>query len=1194
LNDILSLDEAQLAEQKLNIAFSLEELRAVNNLSQKFLARQINNFMPWRLGEYEAGVGYNLQDLSKIREIVQRFPPPHPSYDYIYQDLAASLNFLGRQPERSTSQEGQRRVRSDQLAGRTAETIHVGSTLQDAQRRAGSNKRQGFSDFVERASLQKSIITQIYSGEISSVKHYLVAQQMLNTFSDGLDPTVADEVRTALENTLQKLEADFRVHRSSYISDLPAAEKDRKTRFAWLVNQAIDVTDISGDRNTLFGEDKDRHKFTNPANYNNLDLLGNIARFIDGSPLPRQLQDEALSLVENIRNAIPEARPLSDIELVSAAIARGRRDDAASETRDDAASFLASKLNPNAFRYYRNFIERLEAHAKIDTFEQVYCTNLLLNRYVAPHETLKEQLSGYRTILNRLGAQLRKERASELLSRAGLSLDVGDQRRREILRAVDIAISLRHAREIAHLTVPEVVGEINNLVRARGIAVGDENFTESNQVYYLENTTRYNLRQLGIAQLFLQVCQAPKEITTPGEALIGKAVLADLTARSRRPPSRVRRRPDGEIPPADQQTVVSDARYSLLATVRQQILADLLETGLDVDAFFPHVERLISDQERKIDADRRANLRSRLAADTALFPQLTRGIPLNEPDHQEITLRVDIALTLSKLRLTSPRPRTQQQLAEDAEVGYRVLQTIEAGAWRYLPPVEEINSVLRGLDADDQTTTFVHERITSLGELKQLPPEETEPASVPPTPAPSPQTKPSGPPPVSPREEPYDDLGIFGWLVRIHLAHRHQGLPEHQGDYIAAFARETGFDTNQLRQLLDPPSRQGSIEESGDDRPGVSTEDANQKRATNAIVRAITVYLTADKHRPETWEGQTIDRAPDDGSTIWSHIGLLVQTHAQLLSDRLDRRAIPVRGTLSSDTFKNIVNGKGAWEPSSVRHLLEHWQGVWESTQSAQPPHPEPVGPAQSPADSAQLSPGPAATTTTPDTTPAPEEPTATAKGSASPTGMPNLKRDVQGWQTYGWLHGLYREAHGLTRGAVANLIRAKEDDVARMERGEGKKINTVAAHTAALAEYLRTHESAAGLRLVDRPSSSSGWFYTGRLVRTVRRDLGESVVSVAQSHGFTTQVLEAIEKGAGGQHRTELATLLNFYGGRLERQPLERPAPPMSPGEEGRAPRGGGALPPPSPLSFRSGSPQRLLSGRRRPPNAAMIGRSR
>lgn len=1176
LGSILSVvDPEELAPEKLYLAFALRELRKINNKAQKDIVEKVKGLTVVSLQEYEHAIGYQIGDLLLIREIIAKFPCPNSSYEYIYQDLTVSVDYLYQNSGRSASQAAQRLARVDQQANRTPETRRLGRALRQTEREASEAKQQELLDFAQRTPALEKIIKQVYSGQISSVEHYLVAEQMVNTLLDELDPGIVDDSRTTLSEALQKLEEKFRTEQSSYVIDLPYAERDDKTRLAWLLNQAIAVVNISGARNEILAENSgaNRSKFLNPTNYADPDLLEIIALFINDSPgIPVDIRNRALDLANAILDEVPDAPPRGDTQIVGAAIATGRK--SYPESRDEAARFLANALNHDEFNYYRNFIMHFEPHGRINTFDGVYCATLLLNRYVTANKTLNNKLTEYREILNRRATQLRNTRAAEILATRSLPLRGGKGSRKEILRGLGIAISLRHAREVARLKPDKLADAINDLARERGITLGNERLTEEGQLYYLENTAQYNLRQLGIAQLFLQICQVPEGVDNEGRDLIHRAVIAHVTERSRRPPRRIRPRRRGEESPDAEPRGAADTRYDALATVRDQLKAELRKAGFSADDFFPYANNQLREREREIDADRRVELLGSLRANTTLFPEITRaGLSWDDAYGEEVGYRAYIALTLSKLRLTSNPSLTRQQLAtninariydQNAWIDQKDIGLIENATWPYLPPEDTISRTLITLSADQETIARINESILDLNQIKQRGTAdvfETDERSI----------------PADPLEDLNYSLEIFSWLAAIHLEHRYL-QSDRQNDYIAAFAAEAGIDEDQLRHLLNPLSRNG---QPADARLTDSNEIVDRWRAANAVSQRIVAHVEpiSTEQLPGTQEGRAGNQLSDEYRTMWLNIGRLASVHAEHLG-----------GTLPSD-----AQGR-----DSFLDLLRNWQETLEATRlapelgSPDTPELEPTGPAPFPQSRTRPSP---AWPTTEVKSPAPEpiskERTTATEGLVLATGKPHPSQDLGGWRTYGWLHRFYRGAHWLSLGTVADRIGLTGTEVAQMEHGKetilggtrqkGVELKTIVARTAAAAEHARIHGSVEGLELIDRPGPEDGWFYTGRLLKTIREDLDESPDAVAGSHRFTREALEAIEGGEGNQHRTELAALLSFYSTILRQQRLERSRSFTRADKSGPARGGDGTLPQPSPPGFKPGYSARAFPGSRR-----------
>ncbi|PZS07352.1 MAG: hypothetical protein DLM55_10975, partial [Acidimicrobiales bacterium] len=190
---------------------------------------------------------------------------------------------------------------------------------------------------------------------------------------------------------------------------------------------------------------------------------------------------------------------------------------------------------------------------------------------------------------------------------------------------------------------------------------------------------------------------------------------------------------------------------------------------------------------------------------------------------------------------------------------------------------------------------------------------------------------------------------------------------------------------------------------------------------------------------------------------------------------------------------------------------------------------------------------------------------------------QPDPAKDRDGWLTYGWFHASYCNALGLTNKAVANRINAKEDDVARMRKGDGKKLNLIAAHTLALADYMRAHPNGGSPRLVPRPVEKPGWFYAAKLARSIRLGLGESLEATARALKVPPSVLERLENGDVSGETLILSRMLTHYQELLPMLDSSTQSTTTAPAPQ--AGRQGGRLPSTPPMAYGTGYPTRTTA---------------
>ncbi len=876
---------------------------------------------------------------------------------------------------------------------------------------------------------------------------------------------------------------------------------------------------------------------------------------------------------------------------IVAAIVRARN--SAGETQRVAARFLAEIFNPNEYRHYANFIEQFERRGAIDSFDGVYYASLLLRRYAGFLGESRDRLSAFQGALDRHAEKLRKERAAELFARLGLR-ETRAGTREEIARSVDIAMSLQHARQISCLTLQAVAGAIN-------AELGRDVISAAN-LFRLETVPRYNLRQLRTAQWVLAVCRMPEEVIGVGAEATAEdrdrlrhAVRAHLAEWGARPPRRVRQQGSAGRPTGPRRGV-TDTGYADLIVVRAQLEAELAGAGFGVAEFFPYLEGLLGEQEKKIDATRRAELLSGLRARGSLFPQPAVGPTIDYGP--EIGLRADIALAISKWRLTREPPISQKNLASAGgrydDGFYREIRVIEEAAWPDFPPEDAIHRVLEALEAPQDLVQVVDERIVALHEEIQWRGLRSRPAAI-------------APVHEDPLEELNHGLEIFYWLAAIHLEHDHRRrrLP---GDYVSGLAAGSGLDEDRLRVLLNPRARRWHPADTRLAGPDATL--AERWSAAGMVSRAITAYATGDAVRSDVERSSGAGSLhPDEHRLLWQNIGRLAAAHTELLEQVLGpdepRRRDRIRGSLDRVSFDNLAGGGGAEDRESLLLLLNDWQRILDETR--------PVG-EHDPLDRTEPAPEPpwhrflhsavpAAVTPSPTVAPAPTETTPRSplhSAASSSENRPDPRTDPDGWGTCGWLHRRYRNAYGLSAREVAKLIGMKPIDVDRLERGEGKRLALVAANTASLAALVCTGRSSQNLKPLQRaPEGKNGWSYAGQVIGAVRRGLGEPVVSAASSHGLAPGELAAIELGERARYNAELGRLLDFYAEFLVQQQREHQRSAPSGGESGSAPtvkssttnppvpptRPGPQLggPPPAarPPGFRPGTHQRRPAGR-------------
>ncbi|MGI8648099.1 MAG: hypothetical protein DLM55_06185 [Acidimicrobiales bacterium] len=826
------------------------------------------------------------------------------------------------------------------------------------------------------------------------------------------------------------------------------------------------------------------------------------------SGVSQNLLDTDPSLAGITNASLLDDSPDNETQVVSTAIVAGRK--ACKETQSGAARFLADELNPSEFRHFITFIQEFERHGIIKSFSGVFYTRFLLNRYMPYLDAPKTQLDDFKEILDKRASEIRQERTVKLLARLGYSVEDAVHLNDETMRAVEIAISLQHVREIPFLTLSTVAKKINTLA-------GNKPLANVGKLSYLENTARYNLRQIKLAQLFLEACQVSEDISAD-PTLIHEAVIALLTAQSRRPPRRIRHR-IGDPSTEDKRRGAVDTRYASLTAVQAQILGDLTSAGFTVEEFFPHVKNLISDQEKKIDSDRRTALRRKLRKFTELFPEVPHT-SWEDIYGEEVDHRLYIALALNKLRITSDPVLTKDQLTracaikgEDIAYFYQYIKSIEEATWPDLPPQHAVNRVLEILVADEDTIEEVNKRIVALHTRKRR--------GIETIPVPSESSV-----SVDPQENLHYSLEIFSWLAAMHLEHRHLQSGR-QGDYIAAFAAEIELNEAQLRHLLDPYSREEHTVDNKISEPNATM--AERWYATNATIEQITSYVAPDlaEHLPEAREEHTVNQGSDESDeeyrAIWRNIGRLVNAHSNYLGDMIpegaSRREDQIRGFLKREPFQNIVSGNGAGDRESLLVLLNSWREILDATRftrghgSSGVTDPAPARQTSSDSDPSAPSPLQPAAEGSPALGPAPAGPVAT-----SPV-LPVA--DASGWKAYGRVFAEYQRVMRIRNISLAHYLGCSSREIIDIHNGHGyQRPELIAGATSFWLDPDATYQRRA------TAVSDSGWDEFGQLVRTLREVNGHSRGAFAEIiNSFDVAVAE-IESGAGAQYPSEVSAI--------------------------------------------------------------------
>ena len=399
---------------------------------------------------------------------------------------------------------------------------------------------------------------------------------------------------------------------------------------------------------------------------------------------------ETLTIMHETRRARVELTPT---ELVGTVIAEGRS--AQRKTHADAARFLTDRLDNAEFDFYKNLVLGIETYYRINGFKQLFCANLLLNEYARDHDKFTEA----RNLIGQMHQKLRSDRIQRL-EFGRIPRPVAPEAIPELTRSIDLAISLREARELANLSRPQVVQRVNESIDpAHHISIA--------LMQNLERTPHYNLRRLAAARKVLAICHREWNDTGEQQASIATDVSNALRRRTRQQPPWTyskNRPPAGSPKPYE-------TPYTRLVKMRELLVSDLVDAGLDLDEFFPHVTALIQEQEAELDARRREKTRKTLLAKK----HRPRSSKLAEQQHREIEQRAEIATLISKLRLSLPVEVSVRTLAEVLEISPAELEALEAGSWVSNPSAATIEKILSHLGASDAIVASIRSVLADLG-----------------------------------------------------------------------------------------------------------------------------------------------------------------------------------------------------------------------------------------------------------------------------------------------------------------------------------------------------------------------------------------------------------------------------------------------------------------------------------------------
>ncbi|MGI8647772.1 MAG: hypothetical protein DLM55_12160 [Acidimicrobiales bacterium] len=949
-------EDSSLAQANTWLSFGLRELRILAGASREGLSDSLGGAdSQSRIADLEDGIGYGRSELALVEEVVRHLPRPGGVNSHVRADVDSAIAYLRGHPSPEAAIEHQRALRAAKRGRATDETARLGTLIKNTRGAAPLATRGDFDRYVKSIAGGVKVKSDVYRGELTSAKHVFVAQHLLRLVAPHLGGAETASGEDVLRASLADLRREFIGYRFERLRRFSARQRASAAELAWLVHNAMALAELNHSPVETDRELAGAQGAGNHQQYLDAGQLATTAGFIRTSHLEAAQQERALAIAGELSSAIPTSPALTPHGRIGAAVTQGRR--RLGHTQKDAVSHLADRLNPRQVGHYFNILARLELASRqpdsvpvLRDFEEAQCTAELVRKYVPEGDRpelllfIQEAIDAYRfaqakTLVQSVPDLAEKSEAEQEATRAAISL----------------TIDLIRARQILGLTRTWAAAEVNIRFDDPGLHI------DRDWINRIESTTSYDMRRLAITRRLLDVYSSDLVPIAELHRAVNEAVAERLRriGEHRRPPSALKPSPRPAAVPHRSQGV-RDSKYAWLTVAQELMLSELRAAELDSESFRDQVRAVIGDLESTMDAERRSDVYQRLVGNHEVFAGAPR---LSLSERQEAGLRADIASAMSKLRLQRSPLQSQRQLAatladDNDPLGQRVtislIRRMETGTWANVTPTVAVNKLLHHLGADAAMTAMVQRSLRSLEELRAAraanvddgvplstskkrvgndgPTGSAEPRTeTPPDLSASDKskatrlggmdarpsdTRPSG---TRPTGTAYNDLVLFGWLARQHLALRY-------GDnYVAAFAAETGLRIGPIRDLLHPELGQTDPE---------AKRDPKRAATASAIASAITALtrLPTDASR-QPWR----DATGGNADTLWVQFGELAHAHTQYLRNVRGRNPREIHGPLKRDDLVLIVRGGGGERQPQVIELLEHLEQSRDRSGAADP-----------------------------------------------------------------------------------------------------------------------------------------------------------------------------------------------------------------------------------------------------------------